>query len=179
MSARSQSRAAEIAARQVESIVSAAELTAESLRAEARREGETLRREAEADGEVIRTRAQRDAEKLAEDARRRVAQIEKEGHDALSLRLAAGEKAANEVLAEAQAIHAGLRDLGSGLTSHAERILRDIQAAHRRMTGNLRSGARPSSAPRAPAEPTATRPPSRPAGNGFDGIEVPDWVERP
>ena len=178
MSARSPSRAAEIAARQVESIVSAAELTAESLRAEARREGEAVRREAEADGEVIRTRAQRDAEKLAEDARRRVAQIEKEGHDALSLRLAAGEKAADEALAEAQAIHAGLRELGSGLTSHAERILRDIQGAHRRMTADLRQGERPSSAPRSLSAPAA-RPAPRPAGNGFDGIDVPDWVERP
>lgn len=175
MSARSPSRAAEIAARQVESIVSAAELTAESLRAEARRDGEALRREAEADSEIIRARAQRNAEKLAEDARRRVAQIEKEGHDALALRMAAAEKAADQVLAEAQAIHAGLRELGSGLSGHAERILRDIQAAHRRMTQDLRRGERPSPAPASLSE---REPGSRSTGNGFDGIDVPDWVER-
>ncbi len=175
MSARSPSRAAEIAARQVESIVSAAELTAESLRAEARREGEALRREAEADSEVIRTRAQRDADKLAEDARRRVTQVEKEAHDALAVRMAAAEKAADATLAEAQAIHAGLRELGSGLSGHAERILRDIQGAHRRMTTDLRRGERPSSAPAS----MAPRPGPRAAGNGFDGIDVPDWVEKP
>ena len=86
------------------------------------------------------------------------------------------EKAADQVLAEAQAIHTGLRELGSGLTSHAERILRDIQAAHRRMTADLRQGERPSSAPRS-SSPPAARPAARPAGNGFDGIDVPDWVE--
>ena len=55
-------------------------------------------------------------------------------------RVAGAEKAAAEVLEEARALSGGLRQLGKSLEDHADRILRDVQAAHKRMQADLRVG---------------------------------------
>ena len=56
--------------------------------------------------------------------------------------MAAAERAAAEVLEEARALSGGLRQLGRSLEEQADRILRDVQAAHRRMQADLRVGPR-------------------------------------
>lgn len=208
MNARSPSRAAEIAARQVESIVRAAETAAEGVRTEARRESERLRGEAEAEAQSIRAGALREADRHLEEVRKKVGELEREGRREVAQRISEAQQAADEMLAEARAVHSGLRQLGTALSNHAERILRDVQASHRRMTGELRLPGAGSPDPAAPASAEAggmtpaeaaalrravsdTEPPEErrstargrasgrqaPRSDGFDGIEVPDWVD--
>ena len=90
-------------------------------------------------------------------------QIREQTQRAVDGRVAAAEKAAAEVLEEARALSGGLRQLGRSLEEQADRILRDVTAAHKRMQADLRIGpgrrapSRPS--PRPPASPTARRGP--------------------
>lgn len=218
-------RASELAAQQVEQIVAAAQEAAEEIRREARLELEDLRRWAEEDGEGLLEQAQRDAQKLLDDARkdalllgadaRREAEAliadareeceraREQTRRAVQGRVAGAEQAAADVLEEARALSGGLHQLGKALEGHAERILRDVTAAHKRMQADLRVGATrggaagddgsepvaPSSAasPRSmPARKAAARgdgrgngvPPSdgssRP--NPLEDLEVPPWV---
>ena len=107
--------------------------------------------------------------------------------------MAGAEQAAAEVLEEARALSGGLRQLGRSLEEQADRILRDVQAAHRRMQADLRcSGPATSGAgvlapgPRRPADRARRRPdaPAREARRGprgerpnpFEDLEVPSWV---
>ena len=116
-------------------------------------------------------------------------------------RVATAEKAAADVLEEARALSGGLRQLGKSLEDHAERILRDVTAAHKRMRAELRVGGSAAGEPAsealagaAPAPPAAPR--SAPARKAFaegradgdgahggrprrdpmDDLEVPSWV---
>lgn len=223
MNERSPSRAAEISARQVESIVSAAEIAAEGLRGDARRDAELMRRKAEAEVEEILAAARREGERLLEEARQRVAELEREGRRELAAQRESARHAADDMLAEARAVHSGLRQLGNSLSSQAERMLRDIQATHRRMEGQLRAPVESALAWEAAGEHVrepgreSTGEPTRPSGatpeeaaalrraveaggdgarrkgrpegqperskrgggrgNGFEGIEIPDWVD--
>ena len=122
--------------------------------------------------------------------------------------MAAAEKAAAEVLEEAHALHSGMRRLGEVLSDQAERMLRDVQAAHKRMQADLRVGpgeptrrrrrARPARGAEEPrcsrggaqrerahhrrgrggARRRAEAPPRRRRGNPFDDLDVPSWVAR-
>ncbi len=104
--------------------------------------------------------------------------------------MASAEKAAAEVLAEARALSGGLRQLGKSLEDHADRILRDVQAAHKRMQADLRidlgqAAAEPESEPetkagasRKEAEPPASKPADRRRPNPFEDLDVPSWVAR-
>jgi len=155
-------RASDLAARQVEQIVAAAQEAAEQIRAGAQRELDDLRRQAERDGEQVREKARRDAEKELNGARKEAILMTQEAHrDAEGIlaeaksesaqlreqtergvqgRVAAAEKAAADVLAEARALSGGLQQLGRSLESQADRILRDVTAAHRQMQADLRVG---------------------------------------
>lgn len=143
------SKAAEIAAQRVESIVAAAEQSATDLTDEAGRQAEEIRAKARADAERELEQARRKAVELDRDARKSAnAQLEAAKKDAQQLReqtrrqidgrVAAAEEAAAEVLEEARVLSSGLRQLGSLLQSQGERILRDVQAAHKRMQADLR-----------------------------------------
>ena len=55
-------------------------------------------------------------------------------------RVSDAEKASARVLEEAKTLSSGLRQLGASLQSQGERILRDVQAAHKRMQADLRVG---------------------------------------
>lgn len=225
MSATPGSRASELAARQVEEIVSAAQLAAEEIRREARLEQEDLRRWAQEDGDELREKAHHDAEKLLEqarkqalllgtdarreadalvdDAREESARTREQTQRAVDGRVAAAEKAAADVLEEARALSGGLRQLGKALEDHAERILRDVTAAHKRMQADLRVGgtragepagttpaASDEAAPPAPAGRGAPNdrgdqrrpveqdaaPGRRERGNPLQDFEVPSWV---
>jgi hypothetical protein len=77
------------------------------------------------------------------------------------------------MLADARAVSAGLRQLGATLQDQAERILRDVQAGHKRIRSDLRtvSGSASSS-----ASDEALR--SRRA-SPFEDLDVPSWAEGP
>jgi hypothetical protein len=122
--------------------------------------------------------------------------------------VASAEEAAAQVLEEATVLSSGLRQLGSSLQNQGERILRDVQAAHKRMQADLRVGPpdddRPLRRPepaRGPARRSGSsgatpeerealeraaaelrgsprRPSRRDRGNPFDDLDVPSWVER-
>ena len=169
------SRAAELAAEQVEVIVQAAEASAQQLASAAQKEVESARQEAD----QVRVLA-RESAKAELDAARKDA----------SERLAEAQAAADDVLAEAKAVSAGMRQLAHLLTTHAERILRDVTNSHRAISADLRAAARdePIRAARGPAEesepaakarePRESRGASRIA-NPFDDLDPPSWVEEP
>ena len=191
------SKAAEIAARQVESIVAVAEATAAELAEQAARQAEE-----------IRAKGRADAARHMDEAREQAAQLREEARRQIEERLAIAEEAASQVLEEAQVLSSGLRQLGSSLQSQGERILRDVQAAHRRMQADLRVSApapdelpvRRAAAPeprgdrgaggstatpeeraaleRAAAELRDTDRGSRRGRPGRLELDVPAWVER-
>jgi hypothetical protein len=181
----SSSKAAEMAAQQVEQIVEAAQLAADRLEGEAAREIAERRREVEKEGDRIRTEAQREADKARDDARVEALKITEEARKAAEERIAAAEKAADEALADAKAMSTGLRRLASHLEHQAEQILRDVQAGHRQIRADLRvaSGAGSSGGSALPREPRSAesggghrREGAASGENPFEDIEVPNWV---
>jgi cell division septum initiation protein DivIVA len=159
--ARSGAGPADLAAEQVESIVAAAQEAAEEIRKQAKLEVQEGEKRANQDADTIRAEARRDATRELDSARRKAARL---GEDArqeantlleesraeanelrehtrqeVAGRVEGAEQAAEEVLAEARALSTGLRRLGQSLGEQAERILRDVQAAHQRMRADLRA----------------------------------------
>lgn len=212
----SRSSASELAARQVEQIVAAAQDAADAIEADAVQEHKDLREQGKRDadrviqkardqGEAELNESRKQAVMLGQDARREaeatVAQARKESEQlreqtqrAVEGRVASAEKAAGTVLQEAQALSGGLRQLGRALEDHAEKILLDVQAAHKRMQADLRvesgGGARPHEIPsrqtREPAEDASGDEPAagsrtrqgrsrRERANPFDEMDVPRW----
>jgi len=161
------SRAAELAAEQVESIVSVAQASAEKLTRAAREEAESVRA-------LARESAQADVEHARKEATARI-------RDA--------QAAADDVLEQTKAVSAGMKQLANLLTVHAERILRDVTNSHRAMTADLRAAARNEPVEPAPAEDRAAapdggepreaaRPRASTIDNPFTDLEPPSWVEK-
>ncbi len=212
----SRSSASELAARQVEQIVTAAQAAADAIQAEAAQEHKDLREQGKRDAKRVIQKARdqgeaelnesrkqavmlgqdarREAEATVAEARRESDQLREQTERAVEGRVASAEKAAATVLQEAQALSGGLRQLGRALEDHAEKILLEVQAAHKRMQADLRvesgGGARPQEIPSRPArKPEEATPPEQPAGasrardgrsrrerpNPFDEIDVPRW----
>lgn len=155
------SRAAELAAQQVESIVAAATSGAEKLTTAAREEAASVRALAKEAAENDLDAAQREA----------------------SARIREAQAAADDVLAEAKAVSGGMRQLAHLLTTHAERILRDVQNSHRAISADLRAaGSAGGTAASAATEGRATEEPSAKRGassidNPFADLDPPEWVE--
>ena len=205
MSTPGTSRAADLAAQQVEQIVQAAEQAAEQIREQGRRDAERELAEAKRQALAVGHDARTEAKKVIADAEQEADQMREQTRRAVEGRVAAAEKAAAEVLEEAQTLSSGMRRLGESLGSQAERILRDVQAAHRRMQADLRVApsrdleSRP--VRRRASEPTPERDPGglseseriiaaaeaareapaprrrRGGSNPFDDLDVPNWVE--
>lgn len=209
--------ASELAARQVEQIVAAAQAAADEIKAEAaeerkeqreqgKRDAERVIQKARDQGEAELNESRKSAVMLGQDARREVEatltdakeeseKVREQTRRAVEGRVASAEKAASQVLEEAQALSGGLRQLGRALEDHAEKILHDVQAAHKRMQADLRvesgGGASPppASRPRQP-EPAPARRRSTPVDgaqesrqsrsprerpNPFEDLDVPRW----
>lgn len=211
MSAGEPTSTADRAARQVERIVEAAQEAAGSIREQAREELELARQQAEREREKLRADARRDSDRelnesrkqaiaLAQDARREAdaalaaakresEQLREQTQRAVQGRVTAAQKAADEVLAEARALSGGMRQLGSTLSEQADRMLRDVQAAHKRMQADLRIGPSEPPAGRSagpPADPADTdsvsaprsSTPARLRANPFEDLDPPSWVAR-
>jgi hypothetical protein len=203
------SKAAELAAQQVEAIVEAAQAAAADIesgaekkleaqraqleaefasrqqaleeeigriRKEAVAAAEKARSEAEAYATTERRSADEEARRLRDDSRREAAE-----------RVVGAEKAADEALADARAVSGGLKRLGQALEEHAERILRDVQAGHKRLQADLRVAARgpgsssseePAPRRRAPESGASAteRAPRSARRRPFDDIDLPEWV---
>ena len=210
----SSSRAAELAAQQVEQIVAAAQEAAEQIRAEAedvrkeareqgKRDAQRIRQKAKDESEAALMESRKQAVMMGQDARQEAEQTVKDAQEeservreqtrrAVEGRVAGAEQAAAEVLKEAQALSGGLRQLGRSLEEQADRILRDVQAAHRRMQADLRvqsgdelpvssssgRGGRQAAA-QEPEPPAREAPAHRRDGraNPFADLEVPDWTK--
>jgi vacuolar-type H+-ATPase subunit H len=157
------SRAAELAAEQVESIVAVAQESAEKLTRAAREEAASVRA-------LARESAQADVEAAKKEADARIREA---------------QEAADEVLDQAKAVSAGMKQLAHLLTTHAERILRDVTNSHRAMSADLRAArhvdtgrADEDEGPAASAGSEPARPRRRTGGdNPFADLEPPSWVE--
>jgi cell division septum initiation protein DivIVA len=152
------SRAAELAAQQVEQIVAVAQASAEKLTSAAKEEAASVRA-------LARESAQEEVETAQREA---------------SARIREAQAAADDVLAEAKAVSGGMRQLAHLLTTHAERILRDVQNSHRAISADLRAaGGKPDAAPRSsePSEPRPARRAPLADDNPLADLEPPVWVE--
>jgi hypothetical protein len=177
------SKAADIAARQVEQIVEAAQLAADRLHVDGEKELADRRREVEKEGARIRSEAKEEAQKALDDARVEALKITEEARKKAEDRVETAEKAADEALADAKAMSEGLRRLASALESHAQGILRDVQAGHRELRAELRlaGGGGAGGGSKIPQEaPTrgasSRRRGQRGEGSPFDEMDVPSWV---
>jgi hypothetical protein len=158
------SRAAELAAQQVEQIVAVAQESAEKLTRAAREEASSVRA-------LARESAEADVEAARKEA---------------SARIRDAQEAADEVLEQAKAVSSGMKQLAHLLTTHAERILRDVTNSHRAMSADLRAAARneplaplEEREPAAEGEPRETPRAGRASSidNPFADLEPPSWVE--
>ena len=126
------------------------------------------------------------------DANAEATRLRESTERAVQGRVASAEKAAAEVLAEARVLSGGLQQLGRSLEEQANRILRDVTAAHKRMQADLRiaspaeravTASAPDQEPGRPADrpaadtssPRQAEPSRRRRGNPFEDIEVPTW----
>ncbi|MFL5896550.1 MAG: hypothetical protein ACJ76Z_15730 [Thermoleophilaceae bacterium] len=147
------SRAAELAASQVETIVDAAEKAAIETRRHAEQQAREILDEARKVGRRELDDSRRKALQLGEDARKEAATAVNEAREA-----------ADAVMAEAESLAASLKAAATALTAEAERLVRDVQLTHRELLGELRL---PGLAQRDAEKPRAER--DLP-------FEVPDWL---
>lgn len=206
MSAQPPTRASDLAANQVEQIVSAAQEAAGQIQALAQREREDLRDRGEREVEQLREKAardaqeelnaarkeaillteeaRRDADKILSDAKEESGRLREQTEIAVQGRTASAEKAAADVLAEARTLSGGLTQLGRSLEGQAERILREVTAAHKRMQADLRIESGSSVAPAVAPPPEESRSDERPAQSGqssgwranpFEDLDIPSW----
>ena len=184
-----------------------AQRDAECLREKARAEIETARQKSHDKAEAELNEARKQAVLLGQDARREAdgtvadaeqhsKQVREQTRNAVEGRVATAEKAAAQVLLEAETLSGGLHQLGRALSDQADRILRDVQAAHKRMQADLRvesgidlplsssarsAGAGGARSPDWEAVTPRRRPSaeggaaSRERANPLEGLEVPGW----
>ncbi|HTX32143.1 MAG TPA: hypothetical protein VMD09_12215 [Solirubrobacteraceae bacterium] len=112
----------------------------------ARAEAERVRRQAHAEAAQIRAEAEEHARRLVLDAR----------------------ATADGVRAEGMEVVSNLRQISDALREMSERVLRDVQAIHTRMVGELER-----------ADPTQSSASPEPASGESDPeLDVPDFVAR-
>jgi hypothetical protein len=194
----SESKAADLAAQQVEQIIEAAEAAAEQIRQEARDEvaGEVAAARQRAAQIEQRARDQaiefdddsrREAERLVAEAQRRSRQIREQTKRSVAGRVDRADAAANEMVGHAEALSEGLLRLGELLTEQGERILRDVQSARRELRARLEAtieGEQDAAAPERSVPPSPA--PRRPNGSRSGRFArersgepaPPEWVER-
>ncbi len=162
----------------------AAERAAEELRrvaeqraaeriAEAERAADMRVQAADDEADEVRAEAVVEAERLRQDAE----QTAREAHDRAVAQarrlLAEARAAARDVLREGETLSGHLHELSDALRINAERLLRDVRAAHVALTSRL-DGVDPDRSP-APARSDAGR--RAPAATS-DEPEIPEFIPR-
>jgi hypothetical protein len=186
----SQSRAAELAAEQVESIVEAAQHAADEIRAKATREAGERTRDAEREAQRIRANATGEAERrLGEAQEQAISRIDDAQQEADKLladsrrraseRIEGAQRAAAEALAQSEAVIEGMRQLGQTLEGQAQRMLRDVQAGHRQLLADLRAPTADTGSSPAPRAGRRSRPLSREDEERLEAIRAAERSSRP
>jgi vacuolar-type H+-ATPase subunit E/Vma4 len=181
--AMSESKAAELAARQVEEILTAAEAAAEQIKQEAHDEVAGAVTEARQRAAQIEQRARdqaiefdedsrREAERVLAEAKRRAKQIREQTKRSVAGRVERADAAADEMVGHAEALSDGLRGLGELLTDQGERILREVRAARRELRARMEAGIEGDADAPARREPPAARPQREP--DRRDSSEPPE-----
>ncbi|MGI8513235.1 MAG: hypothetical protein ACR2NH_11500 [Solirubrobacteraceae bacterium] len=123
--------------------------TVRDLEDAARGEAERIQREADEYAALVRSAADQEARSRTAEPRR----------------------VAREVLDEGSQLSANLSELSVSMRNNSERLLRDVQAAHRQLTARLESFA--------PDAPAAAERPTRPSRSGTEGdvdLDVPEFI---
>jgi cell division septum initiation protein DivIVA len=154
----------------------AAEQAGEQTRSKAQEQADAIVAAAEEKAKKVEGDARREADSKLQEARTEAVRLGEEARREAAARVADAEQAAEDMLADAKAVSAGLRALGRTLSDSAEKILRDVQTGHKRIRGDLRTVTGTSSSPA--AEPESRRPSRRAGGGVFDDLEVPSWAEK-
>lgn len=110
--------------------------------------------------------AHEEARRIRHDAERRARDILDEARKSSAAALAEARAAADAVLEDAKRLGEALTKASAALTSEADRLVRDVQLAHRELLASLRL---PGVAAREAGEP-----PPRPGPD--DLFEPPDWI---
>ena len=112
--------------------------------------------------------AHEEARRIRHDAERRARDIVEDARKQSAAALAEARSVADAVLDDAKRLHEALTKAAEALTGEADRLVRDVQLAHRELLGSLRL-------PGVAARQSGERPP-RPGPDEL--FEPPDWVRR-
>lgn len=167
--AKARARIAE-AQRAADNRVAAAEAEAKELQETAERETQEARAQAESSALEMMARAQEEADATRQQAMAQAAEERASAEDEVRDMVREAREAANEVLTEGMELSSDLRELSDSLRSNAELLLRDVRAAHARMTAGLDRAEAPASA-RSGGE-RERLPRDRPAAE----LDVPEFV---
>jgi cell division septum initiation protein DivIVA len=116
-------------------------------------------RDAHEEARRIRHDAERRARDIVEDARKQSAEA-----------IAEARAAADAVLEDAKRLGEALSKAAEALTGEADRMVRDVQLAHRELLASLRL-------PGVAERESGQRGPKRPSAD--DLFEPPDWIRGP
>jgi hypothetical protein len=123
-------------------------------------------REAHDEARHIRHEAERRARDILEDARKQSQAM-----------LTEARAAADAVLEDSKKLADALRSTGGALSAEADRLMRDVQLAHRELLGALRLPGVEARDRTARPGPVGTQPPPR--AEPEEIFEPPDWVGGP
>lgn len=112
--------------------------------------------------------AHEEARRIRHDAERRARDIVEDARKESAATLAEARAAADAVLEDAKRLGEALAKTGEFLRGEAERLVRDVQMAHRELLASLRL-------PGVTGRQTGT-PPPRPGPDEL--FEPPDWLRR-
>jgi cell division septum initiation protein DivIVA len=115
--------------------------------------------------------AHEEARRIRHDAERRARDIQEDARRQAQAMLGEARAAADAVLEDAKKLTEALRTTGAALSAEADRLLRDVQLAHRELLSELRL-------PGLAERDRAARPP-RPKPEPEEIFEPPDWIGGP
>jgi cell division septum initiation protein DivIVA len=118
-----------------------------------------------------------EARRIRHDAERRARDIVEDARRQAQAMLIEARTAADAVLEDSKKLTDALRTTGGALSAEADRLMRDVQLAHRELLGELRlpGVAERDRAARSGEVGTRPRPPAEPE----EIFEPPDWVGGP
>jgi cell division septum initiation protein DivIVA len=114
--------------------------------------------------------AHEEARRIRHDAERRARDIVEDARKESAASVAEARAAADAVLEDAKRLGEALTKAATALTGEADRLVRDVQMAHRELLASLRLPG--------VAERAGGATPPRPRPGAEDLFEPPDWLGR-